>query len=249
MPLCDFHIHSTYSDGELSIPELVDLYGLNGFGAIAITDHLCETDGLLGFTAKALDKTLTRDTFPFYIEEIRQQAERAWRLYNMVVIPGVEITKNSFRHEDSAHILGLGVDQYINPNLSIERVCKAIRELGGVTVAAHPVSTRKVEPQTYYLWNHRHQLYDMFDAWEIASGQHIFTEVAETQLPVLANSDLHKRRQMSSWKTVLKDATSVGAVLEQVKNQNLDFQFFNYQGVGNVIEISCNETHREMAQS
>lgn len=40
--LADFHMHSNLSDGSLPIRQLVDLYGGMGFGAIAITDHLCE---------------------------------------------------------------------------------------------------------------------------------------------------------------------------------------------------------------
>lgn len=38
MPLtikCDLHIHSNFGDGKPSISEIVDLYGQNGFGAIA----------------------------------------------------------------------------------------------------------------------------------------------------------------------------------------------------------------------
>ena len=38
--LGDLHMHSTFSDGKLTIPELVDLFGSRGFGVIAITDHL-----------------------------------------------------------------------------------------------------------------------------------------------------------------------------------------------------------------
>ena len=38
--LCDFHVHTTWSDGRLSIREVVDLYGQTGrFDVVAITDH------------------------------------------------------------------------------------------------------------------------------------------------------------------------------------------------------------------
>ena len=47
MFICDFHIHSQYSDGQLTIPEIVDLYGKEGFGAIAITDHICDDKSFL----------------------------------------------------------------------------------------------------------------------------------------------------------------------------------------------------------
>jgi len=67
-----------------------------------------------------------------------------------------------------------------------------IRGQGGIAVAAHPVSTRKLEFQTYHLWNRRDELAQEFDAWEVASGPHLFDEVKESRLPVLATSDLHQ---------------------------------------------------------
>src|SRR5690349_3064757 len=95
MILADLHIHSTFSDGKLTIPELVDFYGRRGFGAIAITDHLCETQTVIGKAARYLGRTLTPATFPFYRELLKSEAARAWDRYRMVVIPGVELTKNS----------------------------------------------------------------------------------------------------------------------------------------------------------
>jgi predicted metal-dependent phosphoesterase TrpH len=39
--LCDFHVHTQWSDGKLSVSEVVDLYGSTGkFDVIAITDHI-----------------------------------------------------------------------------------------------------------------------------------------------------------------------------------------------------------------
>ena len=74
MYLADFHIHSTFSDGRLTIAELVDFYGGLGFGAIAITDHVCETNGLFGLGAKYLKWTVRQDNFKQYIGEIHKQA-------------------------------------------------------------------------------------------------------------------------------------------------------------------------------
>ena len=47
--LCDFHVHTTWSDGRLTLRDVVDLYGQTGkFDVLAITDHiLCKKD-LLG---------------------------------------------------------------------------------------------------------------------------------------------------------------------------------------------------------
>src|SRR5689334_9222279 len=107
--LCDFHIHSQFSDGHLSIPQLVDLYGSQGFGAIAITDHLCEESSFLGKSAQFLGRTLTHESFPRYMEILASEAARAWDQYRMIVIPGYEITKNSLNNHRSAHFLALGV--------------------------------------------------------------------------------------------------------------------------------------------
>ena len=39
--LCDFHVHTTWSDGRLSLRDTIDLYGRTGkFDVIAITDHI-----------------------------------------------------------------------------------------------------------------------------------------------------------------------------------------------------------------
>ena len=42
--LCELHAHSTWSDGVLSIPELVDLYGCFGFDVLCVTDHVNRED-------------------------------------------------------------------------------------------------------------------------------------------------------------------------------------------------------------
>ena len=42
--LCELHAHTTWSDGALNLPELVDLYGRNGFDVLCVTDHVNRTD-------------------------------------------------------------------------------------------------------------------------------------------------------------------------------------------------------------
>jgi len=37
--LCELNAHTTWSDGELRLPELVDLYGRSGFDVLCVTDH------------------------------------------------------------------------------------------------------------------------------------------------------------------------------------------------------------------
>jgi hypothetical protein len=42
--LCELHAHTTWSDGELSLGAVVDLYGRAGFDVLCITDHVLRGD-------------------------------------------------------------------------------------------------------------------------------------------------------------------------------------------------------------
>src|ERR1700746_89704 len=84
--LCELHTHTRWSDGALTLPELVDLYGTNGFDVLAVTDHVIRR---------------MQDAFPFgvhavnhaeYLAEIAAQAERARRDYDLLVLPGLALT-------------------------------------------------------------------------------------------------------------------------------------------------------------
>ena len=232
MILADLHVHSNFSDGQLSISELVDFYGSRGFGCIAITDHICEKKSFLGFAAKALKYTLTKENFPQYLEMIHEQADRAWRMYKMIVIPGFELSKNSWSNQRSAHILGLGVTAWMAAELDVLEMSRGLREQGAVAIAAHPVHTGLFEPQTLHLWNRREELRGVFDAWEVASGRFFSEEVHASGLPLIATSDLHRPKQITAWKTLLRVRAgdrSTDAVLNAIREQKLEFGFWNDQ--------------------
>lgn len=226
MFLADFHLHSNFSDGKLSIPALVDYFGKRGFGAIAITDHFCEQTSLIGKASSYLGVTLTAATFPLYRELLKSEKERAWDQYRMCLIPGVEITKNSVSNHRSAHFLVLGNLDHIDPNKDISELSDKVRPEGALIVAAHPVSTQKIEKQTFHLWSRREELASKIDAWEVASGPYLFEQVRYSGLPMIANSDFHSEKNMSSWKTILTCEKKQDAILQAIKKQQLDFQFY-----------------------
>lgn len=237
MFLADFHMHSTFSDGRLTIPELVDLHGSLGFGAIGITDHLCESGSWIGKAANYIGHTLTPASFPLYLEILKSEAVRAWEQYGMVLIPGFELSKNTLSNHRSAHVIGLGITDYIYADHDALDLARAIRNQGALAIAAHPVSTRVIEKQTYHLWNRREELAQEFDAWEVASGPYLFDEVRSSGLPMIANSDLHVRKQIRSWKTVLHCERNPEAILDAIRKQRLSFRFFEGEardGLGNL---------------
>lgn len=201
--------------------------GENGLGAIAVTDHLCESGTWLGKAARLMSKTLIKEKFRTYIQEIQLEADRAMKQYGMLVLPGIEITKNSLSHKNSAHILAIDIHEYIDPDMPIKKIIDAIHGQGGLAIAAHPVSTGKAEHQTRQLWNARDEFQNLFDAWEVASGRKIFTEVRDSGLPMIANSDLHQPEQIESWKTVMTGSRTAKALKESVISQNLAFEYFS----------------------
>jgi len=92
MLLCDFHIHTTWSDGSVDLPEVVDIYGQAGFDVISITDHVYNRDSTIGSWAERLNKTIAEEIFPGYMETLEREAERAMARYGMLLLPGVAIT-------------------------------------------------------------------------------------------------------------------------------------------------------------
>jgi len=91
---------------------------------------------------------------------------------------------------------------------------------------AHPWNTQKREKQTYHLWDRREELRAEFDAWEVASGPHLFDEVLRSNFPRIASSDLHHRRQLRSWKTGFTCERSQTAIFEAIRKQEITFHFY-----------------------
>ena len=79
MLLCDFHIHSNYSDGKLSVPEIIDFYGEHGFDCICITDHLADPKRLIGKLSELANFTLGPEQVAEYFAVIERERQRAWR--------------------------------------------------------------------------------------------------------------------------------------------------------------------------
>ncbi len=108
--LCDFHVHTQWSDGKLSVAEVIDLYGSTGkFDVIAITDHILMKNDLLARAGRLA--TLGRRAFGVretdfdaYLDDIRTQAERALQQYNMLVDPRRrDHAEPAARQEELAH--------------------------------------------------------------------------------------------------------------------------------------------------
>lgn len=219
--LIDLHIHSNFSDGTLSIPEIVDFYGQKGFSAIAITDHLADSKTLNGIVARKLKLSLSEKNMNEYLETIEHEAKRAWSQYSMRLIAGVEVTLNSWSRQKGAHVVFLNVDRFINPDVEIVGLLKQNRDF--FSIAAHPLWEESYEFKTTFLWDQRHELHPYLDAWECATAQKFSQKVFLSGYPVVASSDFHSPARFESWKTqIYTDDISVENILLQIKNKNIE---------------------------
>jgi predicted metal-dependent phosphoesterase TrpH len=222
--LCDFHIHTTWSDGRLSLREVVDLYGQTGkFDVIAITDHILLKKDFLARAGRLATLgrrrySITEETFDEYLADITREGQRAKREYGMLVIPGAEVTQNHLRARKNSHIIALGIKKFISADQSAEQILKEIRRQGALSIGCHPHhrTTRRLEISTCYLWDHRKELTDLVDVWEAANRDDLFSVTSLKHYPYVANSDFHKEKHLHSWKTLIraqKDWPSISAAL------------------------------------
>ena len=235
----DLHIHSNFSDGKYSIPELVDLFGSLGFNAIAITDHICEKKSWLGQVARKMSYSLTQDTFPLYMERLKEEGHRALEQYGMLLIPGYEITKNSLNNNRSAHILVLGTEEFISPDLSVDQVLRLAKAAKALTIAAHPFDTGDFEFQTYELWSRKEELTSLIDAWEVNHRKTICPEILTSGFPLIASSDFHHMKHLSSWKTKIYSDLNQENIFNAIRAQQLDF-FYDQRDAGKLFELPIN---------
>ena len=210
--LCDFHVHTRWSDGRLSVREVVDLYGRTGrFDVIAITDHILMKRDLLGRAARLAtlgrcEFSVTPERFDAYLEDIAAEGRRATQLYGMLVIPGAEITQNHIRSRKNSHIVALNIRDHISADQSAEDILKEIRRQDALSIACHPHhrTTTRLEIGTCYLWEHRRRVGGLVDVWEAANRDDLFSVTSLKHYPYVANSDFHKPKHLYSWKTLLR---------------------------------------------
>jgi UDP-N-acetylglucosamine:LPS N-acetylglucosamine transferase len=211
--LCDLHTHTIYSDGKLTVPELVDFYGQRSFDALCVTDHICDHTSLIGKMTNLSGMVLTLDEVEEYFEAIESEKKRALEKYGMILMAGLEFNKDGLTKKSSAHLLAVDLKGPINPGLSITQTIAEIHGQGALAIGSHPheVKTRWGK-NTLYFWENIDRYAPLLDAWEVANRDDLFNPIGLKRLPFVANSDFHTPRHIFSWKTVLfcqKDAETI----------------------------------------
>lgn len=191
------HVHSTYSDGEMSLREVCERLVADGCRIICMADHADTFD----------DAKLQA-----YTQECRALSDSRVR-----IVPGLEYSCRS-----RMHIVGYGVQECIesdDPQVVIER----IRKTGGVSVIAHPapqhlgpIADFAELPDGIEVWNYK---YDGV----AAPRPEVFQLVTSLQarrpdLRAFYGIDLHWKKQARDLFVELSiDAESDHAVLDALR--------------------------------
>jgi predicted metal-dependent phosphoesterase TrpH len=207
--LCELHAHTTWSDGSLSVPELVDLYGRAGFDVLAVTDHT-----LPGHHVQEAD-------FAAYLAELEAEADHARRHYDLVVLPGLELT---YEHEDVAqagHAVAVGLTEFVGVGDGLEEALRASRAHGAALVAAHPYLPSEAGTSirgTAAFAADPDRWIPLVDRFELFNRETLFPWVAAAGLPGVACGDFHVYEHFAGWKTLLPCVKDRDAVVEYLRS-------------------------------
>lgn len=109
------HLHTTYSDGEMTLEELKAFFQGRGFECLIMSDH-----------AEMMDA----DKMKEYVARCRDLSEERF-----CIVPGLEF---AYKFESgSLHLLGYGIDEYQREEEPVKMI-DTIHRLGGLAVLAHP---------------------------------------------------------------------------------------------------------------
>jgi hypothetical protein len=209
--LCELHAHTTWSDGSFTLTELVDLYGMHGFDVLCITDHvLPEGTPYLAETAHGR-----------YIKAIEREARRAREQYDLLLIPGLELTFSSDDPDEAAHVLALGTRSWVPLDAGPERALREARDQGAAIIAAHPhglTPDPKAARTTRWLWRNRDRVMDVVDRWEIMNRQQTFGWIAELGLRSIASGDFHRLEHLATWKTLVPAAKTERGLVDYLRS-------------------------------
>jgi hypothetical protein len=211
--LCELHAHSTWSDGALTVTELVDLYGFHGFDVLCLTDHVLRS--------RTGPYRLRAETHDAYVRAIEREARRAREQYGLLLIPGIELTHIAQSSDDAGHALALGLRTFVSVDDGLEAAMRAARAAGAAIVAAHPHG-RHDDPHpartTRFFSRNWERLEGLVDRYELVNRAQTFGWVACAGLPGIATGDFHRPEHLETWKTLLPCAKTERAVVDFLRS-------------------------------
>jgi hypothetical protein len=203
--LCELHAHTTWSDGALTTGELVDLYGQSGFDVLCVTDHTVRADDPWGARQRR-GSSVGEGDYAAYLADVEAEALRARALYDLLVVPGLELTYNDQDPSIAAHAVAVGLRTFIGVDGGLDDALTAARGAGAALVAAHPspleeaLRTTRRTARFALAWR---ELATAVDRFELFNRHDLYRWVADARLPAVATGDFHTPEHLATWKTLL----------------------------------------------
>lgn len=213
------HCHSTYSDGEFTLPELRELYSRAGYDVVCMTDH-----------AESFDT----DKLKAYVDECESLSDDCFRF-----VAGLE-----FECERRMHILGYGVTSLYDSKVP-ESIIKHIEDQTGVSVIAHPgdsmfgwIETFELLPFGIEVWNSK---YDGPRAPRPRTFQLLNRlQQRKPEMKAFYGQDLHWRKQSRGLFNLIDSESSTRASILEA------FRTGKYQGC---MEETCLPSNGKLSES
>jgi hypothetical protein len=137
------------------------------------------------------------------------QAMRLAKKYDIIVIPGIEVTTRS------GHLLGVGVEEFIQPGMSVEDTIDEIHRQGGLAIGGHPfdINNDGIKEKA--------RLCDAVEVFNAINIERIMNNKSKrfAQLhkkPQVAGSDAHCIEMLGYGVNEI-DATNVDGILRAIK--------------------------------
>jgi predicted metal-dependent phosphoesterase TrpH len=210
--LAELHAHTTWSDGELGVEEIVDLYGRSGFDVLAVTDHVVPSGEGLHVRA---------ENFAAYLAEIDAEAERAARQYGLVLVPGLELTVEDEDPRRAGHAAAVGLRRFVGVDGGLDDALRDARTAGAALIAAHPYTLERSLGATRGTARFAEEpawAAEVVDRFELLNRDDVFGWVAERKLAAVASGDFHRHEHLSTWKTLISCARAEAAVVEELRS-------------------------------
>jgi predicted metal-dependent phosphoesterase TrpH len=216
--LCELHAHSTWSDGELTLTELVDLYGRRGFDVLCVTDHVCRSEPPY-FDPRL--RVTGRLSFADYLDAVESEAARASAAYGMLVVPGLELTYDDLDPLQAAHAVAVGLRTFVGVDAGLEQALADARSAGAALIAAHPyeASAAQGAVRATARWAAGGSaLAGLVDRYELVNRRDVFPWVASARLPGVATGDFHRLEHLATWKTLIPCERSEAALVDYLRS-------------------------------
>jgi hypothetical protein len=218
--LCELHAHSTWSDGRLTLTELVDLYGGSGFDVLVVTDHALRSDDPWPAENPG-GSWIDAGNHAAYLDAITREAVRARARFGLLVVPGLELTYNDPDPDAAGHAVAVGLRSYVSPDSGLAEAMALARGAGAAIIAAHPhgdVASAIPERTTRWFWHQWRFVGGLVDRYELFNRNEVFGWVADEALPTVASGDFHRLEHLTTWKTLLPCERSEAAVVDYLRS-------------------------------